>query len=360
MVDIQLFDSISIKSSIRDYNVFFERNYLFRLSKDYIEGDLIILDSNISQLNPDIIIRYPNTLTIESNELSKSYLVIATIIDQIINKDFRRDNKLIAIGGGIIQDITAFIASVLYRGVEWIFYPTNVLSQCDSCIGSKTSINFNKFKNLLGGFYPPKHIVIDTSFLKTLNKLDIASGLGEILHYCLVSSEADFELFLKLSGEILKNVNTINPLLQRSLLIKKEMIEIDEFDKGPRNIFNYGHSFGHALESTLNYDIPHGIAVSFGIDIANIISNKYKYLSISKRNKYRKGCEVVFSNFKLPEIDINIFINALMRDKKNKGNKLGLILTKEAGDMFLDYCNLEEVRPILISYFSNKLFLKDL
>jgi 3-dehydroquinate synthase len=360
MEDIQLFDSISIKSSIRDYNVFFERNYFSRLTKDYLEGDLIILDSNISKLHPDIINRYPNSITIESNELSKSYLVIANIIDQIISKNFRRDNKLIAIGGGIIQDITAFIASVLYRGVEWIFYPTNVLSQCDSCIGSKTSINFNNYKNLLGGFYPPKHIVIDTTFLKTLNKLDIASGLGEILHYCLVSSKLDFDLFLTLSNKILQNIETINLLLQRSLLIKKEMIEIDEFDKGPRNIFNYGHSFGHALESTLDYKIPHGIAVSIGIDIANVVSNKYNYLSIAKRNEYRKGCEIVYSNFNLPDIDINKFVNALLRDKKNKENKLGLILTKEAGNMFLNYSNLEEVKPILINYFSNKLYLTDL
>lgn len=360
MEDIQLFDSIPIKSSIRDYNVYFENDYFSRLLKDYIDGDLIILDSNISKLYADIIIRFPNSLIIDSNELSKSYIVIANIIDQIIKKEFRRDNKLIAIGGGIIQDITAFIASILFRGVEWIFYPTNVLSQCDSCIGSKTSINFYKFKNLLGGFYPPKYIVIDTSFLKTLNKLDIASGLGEILHYCLVSSEIDYELFIELSNKILQEVETINPLLRRSLLIKKKMIEIDEFDKGPRNIFNYGHSFGHALESTLDYDIPHGIAVSFGIDLANFVSIKYNYLSISKRNEYRKGCEIVFSNYQLPDIDTSKFINALMRDKKNKGNKLGLILTKEAGNMFLDYCALEEVKPIVINYFNKKLYLTDL
>jgi 3-dehydroquinate synthase len=138
------------------------------------------------------------------------------------------------------------------------------------------------------------------------------------------------------------------------------MIEIDEFDKGPRNIFNYGHSFGHALESTLDYEIPHGIAVSFGIDIANIVSTKYNYLSISKRNEYRKGCEIVFSNFHLVEIDITKYINALLRDKKNKGNNLGLILSKEAGNMFLEYCKLEEVKPILVDYFSKKLYLTDL
>ena len=360
MEDIQLFNSISIKSSVRDYTVFFENDYYSRLLKDYVEGDLILVDSRVSQLYPDIIVRFPNSLIIDSSELNKSYIKIASFIDQIIQKQFRRDNKLIAIGGGIIQDITAFIASILYRGVEWIFYPTNVLSQCDSCIGSKTSINFYKFKNLLGGFYPPKYIVIDTSFLKSLNKLDIASGLGEILHYCLVSSALDYQLFMKLSSKIINHVDAINPLLQRSLLIKKKMIEIDEFDKGPRNIFNYGHSFGHALESTLDYEIPHGIAVSFGIDIANIVSTKYNYLSISKRNEYRKGCEIVFSNFHLAEIDITKYINALLRDKKNKGNKLGLILTKEAGNMFLDYCTLEEVKPVLLDYFSKKLYLIDL
>ena len=112
MEDTQLFDSVSIKSSIRDYTVFFENDYYSRLLKDNVEGDLILIDSRVSQLYPNILASFPNSLIIDSSELNKSYIKIASFIDQIIQKQFRRDNKLIAIGGGIIQDITAFIASI--------------------------------------------------------------------------------------------------------------------------------------------------------------------------------------------------------------------------------------------------------
>ena len=172
--------------------------------------------------------------------------------------------------------------------MEWIFFPTNVLTQCDSCIGSKTSINFKHFKNQLGGFYPPSAIYIDTQFTTTLGEREIASGLGEMLHYFLVNSTADFNLFLEHAPSVRKGGAGLEVLMHRSLEIKKAMIEIDEFDQGPRNVFNYGHTFGHALESATNYLIPHGAAVSYGIDLANLVSVHFGLLTIEKRNRIRQ------------------------------------------------------------------------
>ena len=133
-----------------------------------------------------------NTIGLEAREDQKSYEGLIPVIQELINSGFRKNHRLIGIGGGIIQDITAFIASIMYRGVSWLFFPTTLLAQGDSCIGSKTSINFSEFKNQVGGFYPPNKILINTGFLDTLSKGDLQSGLGEMSHYFVVAGKNDF------------------------------------------------------------------------------------------------------------------------------------------------------------------------
>jgi 3-dehydroquinate synthase len=359
MEDFQLSDEIHIASKSGDYKVVFQNNYFSHLKEFYKDGDFILLDQTINKLYPEIALNFGKSLYIvKAKESSKSYTGIIPAMEAIIQSGFRKSNRLIAIGGGITQDITSFISLVLYRGVNWIFYPTNVLSQCDSCIGSKISVNFNQFKNLLGGFHPPKIVVIDTNFLNTLGKLDIDSGLGEILHYFLVSSNKDLDLFMNKAQLVKDDINNISFLLRRSLEIKKKMIEIDEFDSGPRKIFNYGHSFGHALESALDYSIPHGIAVSYGIDLANLISVKVGHLEMNIRNQMRVACEIVFIDHPLSYIDFDKYKAAILRDKKNVGDQLGIILTKDIGNMFLEICSYDNISEIIESFFKEKLYLK--
>ena len=361
MEDFQLFKNITIASRSGNYDVVFYESFYKHLSENFKEGDFVIIDQTIHELHPKIAEKFGRRIYIATAlEITKSYSGIIPVLDAVIYSDFRKNNRLIAIGGGIIQDITSFIASILFRGVDYVFYPTNVLSQCDSCIGSKLSINFNQYKNLLGGFYPPKLIVIDTNFLTTLKSKDIASGLGEILHYCLVSSVYDFKFFMKQAPIVKQNTNNITPLLRRSLEIKKNMIEIDEFDLGPRNVFNYGHSFGHALESALDYLIPHGIAVAYGIDLANQVSVKKGLLTIEERNALRQACEIVFSEMALPPVDLYKYKAALLRDKKNVGNEIGLILSRGIGDMFFKTCPYVELEETISLFFNNKSYLTSL
>ena len=218
----------------------------------YNDGDVIIVDQKIFDLYKDKISNdrwKNNVIVIKATEEQKSFLKLAPIIDELINNGFRKNNTLFSIGGGIIQDITAFIASIMYRGVNWIHIPTTLLAQGDSCIGSKTSINFGKFKNQLGNFFAPKQIFIDVNFLKTLDEADLISGLGEMAHYFLVSSRKDFLYFKSEYHHAKNNLNILKALVIRSLEIKKSYIEIDEFDQNERQVFNYGHSFGHAIES---------------------------------------------------------------------------------------------------------------
>ena len=164
------------------------------------QGDFIIADKKVVNLYSEKIYVekwQDNIIQIEATEVQKSYLQLAPIIEQLIEKGFRKNNTLIAIGGGITQDVTAFIASIMYRGVDWVFFPTTLLAQGDSCIGSKTSINFGKYKNQIGNFYSPREILLDTTFLKTLDERDLISGLGEMAHYFLVGGEEDFQRYKK-------------------------------------------------------------------------------------------------------------------------------------------------------------------
>ena len=195
----------------------------------------------------------------------------------ILKKEIKRDYEICSIGGGIVQDISGFVSSILFRGINWVYIPTTILSQCDSCIGGKTSINFAKYKNQIGNFYPPKKIFLDTSFLKTLNIKDIKSGLGEMAHYYLVANKKEWNFFKLNLDRVLRkkfNIKIMKKLIFKSLKIKKRFIEEDEFDQGYRLILNYGHTFGHAIEKITNYKIPHGLAVAHGINISNFFSLK--------------------------------------------------------------------------------------
>lgn len=307
------------------------------LSRQLQEEDFLIIDNVIRDLYKDeleVILENYKLLTIEANETQKSYTQLTPIIEYLIKNSFRKSNRLVAIGGGIIQDVTAFISSIMYRGVDWIFYPTTLLAQCDSCIGGKTSININEYKNQLGNFYPPQKIFIVPSLLKTLPEKDLKSGMGEMCHFYLVSGEKDFQRFKSEYQEALVNEEVLKGLIKRCLEIKKGFIEIDEFDRKERQILNYGHSFGHAIESITNYNVPHGIAVSYGMDMANFCSVKFGYISNDLRKNIRALLVNIWSNMSINDIDVCDFEKALSKDKKNISSEYRLILTRGIGKMF--------------------------
>lgn len=360
MEALQSHKTIQIKSSVHTYTASFSTNINEDLEKIILPGDILIVDTFILKTYNELFQNIENDIiSISPTEEEKSYLAIEKVINQVVLKGFRKKNKLIALGGGIIQDITSFIAFILYRGVNWVFFPTNLLSQCDSCIGSKLSVNLGPYKNLLGGFYPPKEIYIDTNFLKTLEQKDILSGLGEMLHYFLVSSPADARLFKEKALGVKESLAEIDNLIYRSLQIKKAMIELDEFDLGPRNVFNYGHTFGHALESVTNYSIPHGISVSIGIDLANLISVDLGLISMKERNKMRELCAMVFAGTSIPLIDQVVYKNALKKDKKNIGDDLGLILTSGIGKTFKRLTSYKTIEKRVHNFFLQKQYLKE-
>jgi 3-dehydroquinate synthase len=352
-------DNFRVKSYLHEYDVEFVDDIRGTLADELTEGDFMIIDNKIKKLYSDDFV---HTLTsyrhigIEATETQKSYEGIMPVIRTLIETGFKKNHRLVAVGGGITQDVTAFISSIMYRGVSWLFFPTTLLSQGDSCIGSKTSINFAEYKNQVGGFYPPKKIVIYSRFIDTLSEAEMKSGLGEMLHYFIVAGKEDFATYSSLYEQAFTEKAALEKIIARSLEIKKGYIEIDEFDKNERQVFNYGHSFGHAIESLTHYRVPHGIAVSYGMDMANFVSVKLGLISEDVRDEIRQVVRKIVQGFPIDDIDPGKFMTALSKDKKNVGAKLGLILNGGYGNIFKKVMDADEdFSKWIEEYFSNEL-----
>lgn len=358
MEGIPLFD-FAVRSSVHDYQVSFVEDTPGVLLEELKDGDVIIIDNQIIDLygtELKAILDVHKYIGIDANETQKSYQGIMPVIEDLIEGGFRKNHRLVGIGGGITQDVTAFISSMLYRGVQWLFFPTTLLAQGDSCIGSKTSINFGNFKNQVGGFYPPRKIFINLKYLKTLSESDLKSGLGEMCHYFVVAGEADFRRYKRDYAAAMEDDDVLASLVARSLEIKKGYIEIDEFDRNERQVFNYGHSFGHAIESLTDYRIPHGIAVSYGMDMANFVSVKMGLIPESIRRDIRELLEQVWEGTSIDDISLDKFKLALSKDKKNVGKELRLILNGGYGKIFKAAVQMDDHLILwLTEYFENEL-----
>jgi 3-dehydroquinate synthase len=353
MGDLLVFERIEIKSHKKNYSFSFEK-----LSEDLIkqvsQNSFLFIDSNVD-------INYPifrnnfeeeKIFVIEATENNKTLQKCQNLLKKVVDKKIKKNHKIVAVGGGIVQDITGFVCSILYRGIEWEFFPTTLLSQADSCIGSKTSINFEGAKNLLGTFHPPNKIYCCVDFLQTLKKEDIKSGIGEILHYYLIDDNSKVFDLMNCYDEILNDSSKVIPHIYESLKIKKKMIEIDEFDQDQRRIFNYGHTFGHAIETITNYKIPHGQAVTLGIDMANYISYRLGVIDGKIYKKINKIIQKNIPKFSLNNYEIDEYMKILSKDKKNKNNSIVCILLKSYGQAeIVEIDNKEILKEFILDYF---------
>ena len=341
---------IKIKSFKGEYSVIFQSDWLKDTSLNSLSGAHHIIDSNVAriyaaQLAP--ILKDEKTILIDATEDNKSIERVIPVLNSLVNNGAKRNHKLIAIGGGVIQDITSFISTIYLRGVRWEFIPTTLLAQSDSCIGSKSSINLGGVKNTLGTFNPPNCIHICTDFLDSLTEKEIHSGLGEILKVHAIDSMTSFDSLAVDFPRLKSDRNILRQYIHRALLIKKKYIELDEFDRGCRQIFNYGHSFGHAIEYSTNYLIPHGIAISIGMDMANYIAASRGLIDVSHMHRMHPVLRANYSEFSHIEINVEELLLALKKDKKNQGDSLGLVLPVG------EFSAIERVDLLLDDQFKN-------
>jgi 3-dehydroquinate synthase len=322
-------EQMVIQSHKGPYMVFFDDAFLANLDPLFESTPHFLIDANVARLYStelELVLKHPNTVLIDATEGNKSIERVIAIIEKLVANKARRDHTLVAIGGGIIQDITCFIASTLLRGMRWKLVPTTLLAQADSCIGSKSSINLGATKNILGTFNPPSEIFVCPRFIDTLEHRDILSGIGEIIKVHAIEGKKTFDQLSNHYEELLTDRQMLLRYIHDALHIKQKFVEIDEFDRGIRNIFNYGHSFGHAIESATNFAIPHGIAVTMGMDMANRIAVLRGLLPEAQRRRMQGVLRKNYAEFAHTPISVDALVGALMKDKKNTATELVLIL----------------------------------
>ena len=304
---LDVVDELIIKSHPKDYKATFSK-----FKNQFNTKEVVLVDKNVQQLYN---INHDKMIIIEAIEQNKSIETVLDVCEQLTNFNFDKGSTLIVIGGGIIQDIGAFTSKIYKRGINWVFYPTTLLSQCDSCIGGKTALNYKSYKNQLALFSAPKKVIIDTNFLKTLSKPDLISGYGEII-----------KLFLIGGDYYINNLNNFNfdTAIYHALNIKKSVVDFDEFEINERKSLNYGHSFGHVIEPLTDYKIPHGEAVLLGIEIINQIFDKNPIIT----NIINQYTDLT----KIKSLNLNKIIDGLKTDKKVKNGIISFVVVPKPGE----------------------------
>jgi len=285
-------------------------------------------------------------INLPQGEETKSLKTVEEIYHKLVSFGIDRNSPLIAFGGGVIGDITGFVASTYLRGIPYIQIPTTLLAQVDSSIGGKTGVNLDEGKNLVGTFYQPRLVIIDTECLNTLEKRDFVSGLAEIVKYGIIRDKALFFYLLNNYRKLLaRNAQALRKVINACCLIKGKIVKQDEEEKGIRSILNFGHTIGHALETLTGYrQYTHGEAVAIGMVAASLISLR---MGLCKKNTYdsirdlivKIGLPSTLPDRFMPED----YIQAIKIDKKMRGEKIRYIAVEKIGKV-----RVIEVEPQVI------------
>jgi len=305
---------------------------------------LVIIDKNVYSFHKkkiQLVLRNIsgkiNYYILKPGENSKSYQELNKIYSYLLKNNYGRDSLVISVGGGVTGDLTAFAAATYMRGIQVVHVPTTLLAAVDSSIGGKTGINFENKKNMIGSFYQPKFVLSDTEFLKTLPKIEITSGLGEIIKYAFLSDKDFFNFVNKNFKDIssLKNKVLLKSIIG-SVKIKAGVVSQDEKESGLRKILNLGHTFAHAFETELKFAVKHGEAVTAGVICALLLSNKLGFLSEEKLNTYIKLPLKIILSSKFTGLNKNNLYKIMQHDKKNRNGKIKFVLISEIGKLLLD------------------------
>jgi 3-dehydroquinate synthase len=275
---------------------------------------------------------------IEASENAKSLDRMGDVIIALRKLGANRTTKILAVGGGVIQDIATFVASVYMRGLKWDYMPTTLLGMVDSCIGGKSSINVGSYKNLIGNFYPPQNIVVDLQFVGTLNTEQKAAGLFEAVKICFAHTNDAFERYLTLHPDTESASEKFHVAIELSLVTKRWFIEIDEYDQKERLLLNFGHTFGHAIEGSCDYSIPHGIAVGLGmltaIEFAQLNGHFTELpVRVAQLRHYVLGLMTCIKDLSLwaQKIVLSELMDRFCADKKHSDTQYMLIVPNSSG-----------------------------
>lgn len=320
----------------REYKIYIDKGLIgcsAELLADFVCGKkaAVITDTNVEPLYYSGLEKQlvkagakPFKVVIEAGENSKSLSVFERVCNEILENDFSRSDCVVALGGGVVGDLSGFVASALLRGVTFIQIPTTLLSQVDSSVGGKTAVNLAAGKNLVGTFYQPSIVLIDMDTLDTLPPRETACGMAEIIKYAAIRDA-------KMGEELLSGGYDIADIIARCCAIKAEIVMKDECDKGERMLLNFGHTIGHAIENYYGYGTySHGAAVAMGMCIMTEYAEKMGYTEKGTLDTIKKLNE----KFGLPTVceHRKSLTTAAAHDKKRVGNDINIVLVHRMGE----------------------------
>lgn len=345
-VDINLFE--------HSYPIYIEKGIFNDLGK-YIKEVAktkklaIVTDENVNKLYGNKIIEILKKedfeikkIVVPAGEESKSFKKYEKVLNEMLNFSMTRSDLIIAFGGGVVGDLTGFVASSLLRGVNFVQVPTTLLAQVDSSVGGKVAINTSYGKNLIGAFYQPIGVYIDPNLLETLTKRYFADGMAEVIKYgCIKDKELFYDLLNYTKEEFDEN---IEKTIYRCCDIKREVVEKDEKDIGERMLLNFGHTIGHAIEKYFNYKtFTHGEAVAVGMSMITKMAEGLGETNIGTSDEILKILRKYLLPVRVQLKNKEKVLKTIGLDKKNIGRSLSIILLKEIGEAYIKKINLEDI-----------------
>ncbi|MGN1411823.1 MAG: 3-dehydroquinate synthase [Oscillospiraceae bacterium] len=349
---------VSVKAS-QSYDILIERGLIYKTGK--IMNDLvkskkvaIITDDIVDELYSDIVIKSLSEYGFEvckyvfpNGEQSKSMNNLSIIYDFLSRNSITRTDSIIALGGGVVGDITGYASATYLRGVDYVQIPTTLLAQVDSSVGGKTAIDIPAGKNLVGAFKQPKCVICDISTLKTLKRETFSDGMAEVIKYGMIRQKELFDILVSHNMDNIMEV--IEDVVFRCVSIKRDVVQNDEFDKGERMILNFGHTIGHAVEGYHHYETyTHGSAVAIGM---SIITEKALKNGIGSQSMLDNLIACI-KNYELPTsvpVALKDLLPFCCNDKKRESNNINIILCEEVGKCIIkklsinDFYNFMEV-----------------
>jgi len=309
----------------------------------------IITDKNVYALFHS---QFPisSVFVISPGEQSKSFATLNEIYLWLMEQGADRDSFIVGIGGGVVCDITGFIATTFMRGIPFGFVATSLLAQVDASVGGKNGINLNGFKNIIGTFSLPEFVICDTSLLPSLPAVEFANGMAEIIKHAILADAPQFS-YLEKNHQKIKECEpkSMDYLVSQSIHIKSDIVQSDEKENGRRKLLNLGHTWGHAIEKTAS--LPHGQAVSIGLAFAARFSEHKGYLAKSQTQRIID----LLSLYELPvshRTDPELILDALLYDKKKQNDHIHFIFIKDIGEPLIELIPISNIREYVKEHYS--------
>ena len=329
---------VNVNLGANSYNIYIGENLFadinnFIAESDFTKKILVITDSNVHKICAGDFINNFDVAVIPAGETSKNLREAENLYTKAIEIGLDRKSLIIALGGGVVGDLSGFVSACYMRGIDFYNIPTTVLSQVDSSVGGKTAVDFGQYKNMVGAFHQPKKVLIDPEVLKTLDKRQISNGLSESVKMAMTFDE---KLFALIENEDI-DIN-IDKIIKRSVELKRDVVEQDEKEAGLRKVLNFGHTMGHAIETSLGLnELYHGECVAIGM--IPMCNENIKDRLIKVLNKLNLPISIKVDKDKVKE--------AITHDKKFDGNNVTIIKVPEVGSFKMEKITKEELLSML-------------